>query len=249
MSSGDFIYLQTLQHTGTWFVIYFVCDHPEVGGFVMESNLFDGLKGKLDKVHNESGRSEQVPEQVATGKKTLLFGHIVCHSQESPPYLCPRQQSVVLAASGPIVVPLRDPLLAMITHEKRIDDFENFRLHHKITCWRLYFEFLMSVEKYKDVVYLPIDVLDTREERLKHLKQVQAAYGLESEEIAQKWADKWAVYNSYVPQNHPNKVAYANRDLPALEKTISHSLKALRDSEDILRPIMKRWYKDLLWWS
>lgn len=245
---SEFLYLQTLQHTGTWFIIYFVCDHEEVGGFVLEDTTFKALNGFSER-REESGRGETVWERAARDRKTLLVGHVACHSQQSPPYLCPRQQSLALVNPRPIVVPLRDPLLAMITHERRIENFKETRLYHKITTWRLYFKFLSSAERYKRVTYFPIDRLTNYDIRRAALSQLQAAYGLRPHSVARRWAENWKVYNSHVPQDDPNKQAYANGDVTYLERSIPHSLKALREAEDVLRPILERFYSDLLWWS
>lgn len=244
----EFIYLQTVQHTGTWFIVGFVMDHEEMGGMIQEDHISAGLR-KGDMIQENHVRGGKVLlEGIVPDKKNLIFTHIASHSLKKPPFLCPRQMMITLACNRPLVVPLRDPLLAMITHRGRHPDWEEKALFHKITTWQLYFKFLADFEKHRRVIYCPLDAL-TGDNKLVVLKKIQEAYGLKDDALAEKWAAEWPVINSYVKHEDPPKQAYYNRDLAWFSENMPRELAALREWEHVFRPILEKWYTDLLWWS
>ena len=255
MEKIEFLYLQTLQHTGTWFVSAFVLAHEEVGGMITENDeFFVNIRGegKLGRV--PQGGGERIINRIVPGKKLLLHGHIAYHVNFPSMRLCPRQIAGALSSVRPLVVPLRDPLLAMITHKKRIPEADFLRtfLGRRIDLWQTYFDFLQLYDKYRgDAAYFPVDLLEVhKDRRLPGLKKLQAAYGLAEAGLAESWAKTWSLFNSYVPKSDEAKQMYAKGDLDWFEKHMGPSMAALRGLETPLRPILEReGYKDLLWWS
>ena len=256
MDGTRFIYLQTVQHTGSWFMLAFLSSHPDVGGVIVEPNVLQSITGAFSRINKGNGSSDpDVPEGFVLGKVNILFSHIASHSFADPdPYICPRQMMTPLASDHPLVVPLRDPLLAMITHKRRIPDFVNFRLEHKKRTWMLYFRFLTGVAPHKAIIWVPIDILESHNERCEKLVQVLAGYGLavteEDRARCMDWAKKWPICRSKVASSDPAKVAYYARDLDWFEANMSHELAALREIQGDLRPLLEvAGYSNLLWWG
>jgi len=247
----DFIYLETLSHTCTWFMVKFLRDHVKVAGFIPDGTFNDCYQQDYKLHHNLTPDGDGVMEQFVPGYTNLLMSHILAHTHCESPHLDARQRFTVMTMKHPLVVCLRDPLLAMITHKTRIPDFADTKLYHKMCIWKLYFVFLEHFEQDNRVTYFPIDLLIDPPSRTIALEAVQLAYDLHDPGLAAQCAASWPVYNSAPDTwNQAARHAYNERDLDWFRKLMGKELAALQESEDVLRPLLSRLgYKDLLWWS
>ena len=128
------------------------------------------------------------------------------------------------------VSPMRDPLLAMISHHTRNSSFPEDN-------W-------VEGSQTINALYTPLD-LGNRFERLTALA---AEVGLDNEEHCRKWAEEWPVIES--AGDSELKHWYVERDLDRLEEAIPLGLRFLRENEGLFRPwLEKMGYRDLIWWS
>ena len=232
-----YIMLSTLQSTGTWWTIYALKKHPEIGGQTHVQTLIslqndwvfrDGWTGNI---HNDHLAEE--------GKITLLY----CHYGGTP---APANFTQWKAQTNyefmmmvvPSLAPLRDPLICMIRAWHREPKLypHNFIMDSWIHVAKRGSDLGMN--------YWCIDPFD-----LEGFLSAVRNIGLSTPD---EWVSELNINKKEndTPGESDLRVYYANRDADAIEKKLPIPWRRLKEEEPVLRPFLEKYgFKDLLWWS
>jgi len=239
------IFLETFPHTGTWFMLFFLHKHPDVGGYMPTYQLPLALAGVPNPREVLGGPNETppLPEQLAPrGQVTVVHTH--CQGVESCAW-----EMLHMKEHGTLFM-LRDPLLILASWKQSVPYF-NMRTLARF--WRRWCLFLPQFEKTHEMCYFPIDWLETQNASVKaeYLKKVLGCFRLSYSEHVEQTANGWNKVGGSPKTGYraDAQAAYEARDLSFFEKTIPDGVKVLRDDEALMRPFLERWYKDLIWWS
>jgi hypothetical protein len=232
MKKAKVIYVTSIQHTGTWFLLDMLACHPDVDG-LCESRLV------------RPGDTYIFP-----GKTTILHKHIPMSAEgevitlEQDRLLNVPHLAVI--DTYKTLIPLRDPLLSIITRQSRHPDLTHTYLVHG-------FLHLTDLEKHPNVFFVPIDTDIDLPQKRRLLRSACLHIDIpERLTYIRRYAESWPVSNSfsYTEQNKSLKGHYYSRDIPELMKTFPQEIKLLREKEGQLRPFLeKHGYKNLPWWS
>jgi len=192
----DILFVPSIQHTGTWFTIKFL-QH-----FIPnEREVFHILKSE------QTVKGENLDDQQTT-KPTILHSHFPiirnfenmhidmdCRTRQQlhvKNRCLPLTNILTFANIFKTVIPLRDPLAAMLTREARHPHLRHFFIVDN------FIEVAQNFSDHPNVVFLPIDLYKTTEERVELLKRV-ARHCLidveENEKIVNKVGAEWEVQN------------------------------------------------------
>lgn len=168
----------------------------------------------------------------------MVFTHFMYHLD--------RMQDIWEFQPCHTVVPMRDPLASLLTFSGYNTDQqkESLRIARRME------EFLraLQLQEHRPVVYVPVDLERTKQERIENLRA--ASNGIVEEEKILEWAEEWPVHNTrgeYGP-----KLWYKERDL---EKVKAHlhvdgRWQQLEQYGDKVRPYLEQiGYKDLMWYD
>ena len=143
------------------------------------------------------------------------------------------------------VTPLRDPLLTLISARTRNPEGD---ITAVLRSWIFFMKEVIPFTPF----LLPLDVLKTPEDR------EQALIGL-VEHFELQWVDNWGdkvdeMVEKWPETNslgaYPLKLAYYNKDLAFIKKSLKKEFESLQAIEPLLRPLLEdHGYKDLLWYS
>ena len=250
-----FIFLTTLFHTGTWFVLYFFHTHPQVDGILETRFLTNAtyLTGQTE-WHTGVGGVEVplkkgiVIEKFVPGGTNVLHSHFLDQAQ-------PLTTGSILALMlmCPTVVTMRDPLLSVITSAARVG-VDKIRADDEVSIIQRVKDFqtlaacVDNISKVSAPVIFPIDLPVTVDSRYELLTKVLRHVGLPNDPHAKMWAEKWPLVNT--KGNYPLKDAYVRRDPEFIKRLIPKTWNLLRSYETSFRPFLERnGYKNLMWWS
>jgi len=151
----------------------------------------------------------------------------------------------MLSHHWPMVIPLRDPLLTMIS-AKNQDPTTN--CSHIVRSWIYFLEELYEFDPF----IMPIDTLRHPEDRYTCIKELLTHLTLnwseDSKELCEEFADKWPESNAHGA--YPLKTAYYNRDIKYIERNMEKEFQALQVLTPIFRPFLESYgYEDLLWFD
>lgn len=227
-----FIYMPTIQHTGTWTLIDVIAPHPEIKGFVQLRNLPQALGGGVIRTHNIQGGCSKLQEELVLGELNLLHSHVGDKGLNTV--------HVLLAALYPTVMPLRDPLAVAISKRKR------FASHPKAeemkpgdTFYIELWEAVIDVWKRSSCFYVP---LDTNCDKIT-LRNEMFAW-LKLKPIGHAFRHCNSVGDSELARR------YEAGDVDYLRKILVSEWASLRQAEEWLRPFLENvGYTNLLWWS
>ena len=231
------IFIPTVQHTGTWFIIDFLRKHSKVNDEVffwrdVRINLkTPPLKeGILDimHVHIAGDRNQSwMPEPVDLKGK--------CH--------LPMIMDAFIDAWG-AVIPLRDPLRAVITRQARHPGLD----HTHMVSGYLYLAELWN--RWANIIFIPIDTDIPLMERKILLIDALSLYNLETESYVKEYTFNWKAPDYNISSPTRLKVDYQVGNVEEMQKAIPKEWKALKDNEEVLRPFLEAMgYKDLMWFS
>ena len=128
---ASYIFAPSVQHTGTWFLLELLKRHSKVDGVIMFGDM-----------------RERVPEP---GKKYILHVHIGDGSSPlNLPYHSTYMALDVVTRILKTAIPLRDPLLSMLSRHKR---------HPALSHSYLVDGFVYLAKMRADCFFLPVDVL------------------------------------------------------------------------------------------
>lgn len=266
-----FIFLQTLQHTGTWFLIQFLTSHPDVIGFqeihkVKTLDIEEKFPAYPDKTLVKPGI------KLEENKVNLLHTHLTSLDANAQYFSI----NNVLTLVPPWIFPIRDPLLAMLSHKERSKRCKagqeapfNSRLPIVLKVWD-YFIAVAGEFKKKEinkVLYVPIDLYEKDSEsdndlidqanielaREILLSDILKAYDLVINlaidfELVKDFARRWPRFN--VLKNNTDKAFYYKGQKVILKDLHPEIFRELEIYEERWRPFFESLgYKDLLWWS
>ncbi len=189
--------LLTVQHTGTWFMMEFL---RGTESFKHEVDLAALIKNRHFLTLPNNGPIGCRPDRI-----NLVHGHINETATDCIRTIC---------AWWRPIVPLRDPLLSLLTGKNRNpgQDFSYIVERWTRLEW--------AVDPFAPC-YIALDLLRTLEERLKGLTAVlEATRVLVTDAMSCQlnlWANTWPQYQYNSRGSYPLKVAYYNKDLKYIE--------------------------------
>lgn len=236
--ASRFIYLPTLQHTGTWFMLNFLRSHPEVDGFFEMKNY--------PRLALNRPRGLMVfPDQAPGSKVTLMQEHLTLEERSNA--LTFTTSKLVMMRICPTVIPLRDPLLSIMTRLNRHPETDH--MPH-VRAWEAAaITFGQSDATWLPVKFAPVDVARDLESRRVLLEGVLTALGLGYPEHAGHFAQSWPA-DTNSSGDYALKQAYQAGDAAFIKRNMPVLWDGLKLREPILRPWLEaQGYKDLLWWD
>lgn len=235
------IFCLSQLHTGTWTTIAWLALHDQVRGLMLSSDVFDVLQGKpvQDKLQ-ESGLYHQ------EFHRSMVYHEHIRPDHWSENRMCRTQ--LIMARTNPTVIPIRDPLLSLISYQHRAeikgkDDSDDFLpFGHVLDRWIMMAEVFGILKDH--VQFICWDLLDGNV--TDRLSEVTKGLGLNQSPCLEVEIEN----NSM--GDYPLKTAYQDGDVDALEDGVlwGDGLHELKIRESSLRPVLEELgYSDLLWWS
>lgn len=218
------IFCLSQLHTGTNSTLAWLESHGDCRGVLLSTGVYtDPTAHRPTTVYHEHVRQDS------------RFNRQMCRTQ------------IVLAWSQPTVIPLRDPLAALISYQHRAEvskqiDTDLFRPREDIVDRWCYLAEAEDLIKSCRIRYLALDLAEPPNES--RLWETTVALGLSDP----------APSVLGLPRRNDSgdnylKQAFQRGDLDPLEFHLVH-LDYLRKAEPILRPFLeRRGYRDLMWWS
>lgn len=228
------VVLASVPHTGTFFVENFLRNHKSVGhslgvGPVLKSRCL--VRRRLGEKAWEEG--------LEPGSVNVMQAHLT-------PYNLKYIQAFALF--NPLVIPMRDPLLAMVSTVARNPDNDPMK---QVDAFVDLAEAIVSHQHIYQPYFVPVDLL--QEEKSGHrynaLASLQTHCGLAvDKDHTALVATRWEPVNSAAL--YPLKKDYLNRDKKSLWKALGREISAMQAREGVLRPMLEKiGYKDLIWYS
>jgi len=208
----------SIQHTGTWFAIDFLRSHPMAGPF------------------------HELVEVIHAGglvTRSVIHAHLIkdVHPADAHKHMG-FEGLAILAATGRVIVPIRDPMLSLITRHAR----------HPMMDHRYIVQAYQALARLRPpVTYLPVD--QTPLGRENRLRAVLGAAGLPAlTGHVEAWAHHWPAKNP--THLSAEKQAYHNGDWGHLRKAMGAEIAALLSAKSDLVPFLSELrYHALPWWS
>ncbi len=179
---------------------------------------------------------------------------MVYHEHIRPDHWFEREMSrtqIVLATTNPTVIPIRDPLLSLISYQNRAEVHAKvgtdgfLPVEHVIDRWVLLARKFDTFRQYDHIKFLCWDLLGSPASD--ELFRVTQALGMKDQTpclVGQEMMN-----NSM--GDYPLKDAYFEKDVDALRSGVYHrGFQGLMEKEKILRPFLEcLGYTNLMWWS
>jgi len=257
------IYVPTIQHTGTWFLLEVLKMHPEVKALIemhlLKSITLKGVPIPQTMYNHESFSPDGV---------TLVHQHIPLWEKTVGLYSPGQSMDSILFAgmvcACPTVLPLRDPLLGLLTARNRraknsLDLDTTFLVH----IWAQTARDFMALNEVARPYYFPIDLLSKADVgiRLACMKEMMEACWLPVDGVyldnghlllsdMMVIAREWGGVNVTKGPLDMKKQRYIDGDTEYFKEKIPAEWEELRKAEPLLRPFLERFgYTNLLWWS
>ncbi len=235
-----FIYLLTLQHTGTWIAIYSLLQHPDVGGFLRQHRLEKALDG-YRLTHKPLGCTIEPHEGFGADRTQI---HVIQnHMQIRNNGLITDECLTALMTCPQVMIPMRDPLSALMTHiERRGKGGYPPLVEAHLDRWFAAFKIFEKL-KQKPIAYFPVDLGNIAKRFVSALKTLgmnpQCAYDMQ-----------YPMVNT-VGAAFEAKLKYKAGEKQWLKQHIGvENWDRLCDGQDKLRPLLESLgYRNLLWWS
>lgn len=218
------IFLPTIQHTGTWFCINLLLQHSQVTSFSELRDLKFGDGYTLIQTHFGDGET--------------------WHPNDASKFI-PFYVLKELIDIYPSVIPVRDPLAALLTRQTRCSDLQHSYIIEGFVA-------LAELRENYNPFILPVDLIGKKsfEERLSVLREFLAAVGLPEEPYIKFWAASWPKINSVRGLGVELYDNYRNGDVKKIIKVIPEEWAYLKGKESIIKPFLQELgYKNLLWWD
>ena len=253
------IYCLSVHHTGTWTTIGWLTEHQGVGGFLQEAHVNEIMEKGAGAYLHEIGPIQIKPKFSPT---MVYHEHARLEQRKPTPsgYLGPAwwefrmaPSQMVLIATQPTVIPIRDPLASLVNYQKWAErdgraDGGNFNPIVHLDHWCALAGSYHSIKKFGHCKFLCWDLPRGQGELTRDLVLIAKDLGLENNSPSEKWGDGRVINSA---GDYPLKLAYSEGDLGALRKGIAnHGYDALTNREPLLRPFLEELgYKNLCWWS
>jgi len=240
-----FVFLPTITHTGTFFVAAFLLKHPDIKGYFQVNTLAAILDEDEKVVHHVLGATPLkggepfITERFVYGRVNIIQDHIWCF---------PNYYMATLMTVLPTIIPLRDPLLTILSANERIKDREIRDKRDLVKAWKALVSIINSISGTTKLAFFPIDqAADKRSGILREtLEYLQLPSLLP---YVSDWAKEWPkCYNT--GGQYEGKIAYETGDIAWIKSSLGHYWEALQEAESHLRPFLEQHgYKNLLWWT
>lgn len=222
----DPICVFSIQHTGTWFA----CEYLLRCGWTHGKYPADVWQWY------QLANGERRWPAFENGRRPIVQSHLCARDDLE---LGERRKHITinlakhLAQCWDVIVPVRDPLLAVITRHIRHPDLDHRYIVHA-------FARLELLDSY--VHWLPVDLAPSVRPPLAVDVPTEA-----SESFLK--ANQAPSYN-VTPSNHPLKQAYLAGDFQTIATQCGPAVDLLLDKAEDIRPLLERLgYTDLLWWT
>lgn len=244
-----FIYVPSVHHTGTWFTVAFLLSHPDIKGFVQLKNIENLIVSDEGQEHSivTGHPEEKISEDINTNENgiNILQSHIL-FKDSGHPEMELSQQALIL--SLPCIIPLRDPLLSLVTRHQRQPHQSHLRL---ISEWAVLVRFLNNISPVKKPFFLPLDLMgkEKPQKRSDRLSGAFSVAGVIPNGHTEHWSRQWSSgYNSR--GDYDLKKRYFEKDVGYLRRTFPDEFTELKRHENLLRPFFdKQGYPSLLWYT
>lgn len=229
------IFIPTIQSTGTWFCLDLFKEHSQV------SWIGPRASWNLEQLE-KAGNNDIWVIHIHFGIVSVADRFVFVNKDAIVQQWCKNADATI--------VPIRDPLLSLLTAYTRYVPSKNFMdLTHIVNG---FCELIKLIQKY-DIFILPIDIYSYKntESKLAILKRLFDFVELPHESFLIKWAKDWPIKNT-VGQSVKNHVAnlYKTKNISEISKMIPKEYAYLKSKEDVLKPFLqKHGYKDLIWWN
>lgn len=225
------VWVLSVQHTGTWFVLDLLREHP---GFPSVDPV------TLDPIATRFQQFGTIRNGDIVSRG-IIHGHVghgpAAHFSDSRKFV-EGNKYVELTNLIPIITPLRDPLAAMITRHAR---------HPMLDARYIVDAFVWLAHADATPTFLRVDAPEGVD-RAESLKDALGSVGLDwAAPIALRWAETWPVRN--VSGDTWLKEAYRVGDPEPIAREMPDEWARLIARRDVLRPFLERFgYRNLLWW-
>ena len=225
-----FVFLLTVQHTGTWWTINTLRKHPDITGFVHVRNVLRHYqKQPLIGIDEGNPHGECLSETGINLAHTHWF-----HIYEKGRWQWDTFNDAFVVAV-PTLMPLRDPLLSLLTRHNR----DSWMYPHT----DLLDEWVRLAASELPISYFKMDEFSTAE-----FATALSAVGLSTQQEWLNKIDRNTLHNT--SGSYYLKDAYYARDVKSIEATVPVLWKYLKQAELQLRPFLEeRGYKNLMWCS
>ena len=220
-------------HTGTVSVLAWLGAHEDCDGILLSTEVYESGREPATVYHEHVRPDDREPRKIA-------------------------RSQVVLAWAHPTIIPLRDPLAALVSYHNRAlvtgqVGTDLFRpVVDVVDRWLLLAETEERFEDFPNIRYLAWDLPELESRRPDREGARMRSAGLWAAAQAVGLTDP-APSRAGLPRENSSgayrlREAYEAGDLEGLR--ILRGVGHLIDAEKILRPFLeRRGYRDLLWWS
>lgn len=227
------ITIASVPHTGTWFVINFLEQLLEAttthARFAEGENKITHFHVGADINRSDFGY-EHLPEDEA--KKTY---------EEYFKKFPSMEESNKLIETRKTIIPVRDPLLALITRQNR-----NSKLSHLLTVRG--FEYISRLYGRPDIFFFPVDLYDTFEGQLRLLEKLTEFVGVENKILVDYSAIMWMARNTSHDTSGLKK-EYNDGNMDAVINTLPVETECLFNTPSIKEFMSDIGYKYLKWYG
>lgn len=248
LALSDIAIVASVQHTGTWFTINFLRNffpHVRELTFLLESNED---KEKLDSNYNYKYDLPLPGPTVAHIHFPIV--HNVSMDIDRPPTSFEKDWAEALSMKRAVststilmlcnffkvVIPVRDPVAAILSRETRHPQFRHFFIVDG------YVALATEFAKHPNVVFLPIDMVDDVSSRMDLLKSVMHHCSVDmkaNKHTMILYANRWAPEN--VTPGNELKALYNKGNIAALKERLGPKwaeIEYLRNMASIILPWM-----------
>jgi len=238
LDEKDTIFVLSAQHTGTWFAIDTIREYPEFG--------FSELNQLADRDWDRPKRP-----------RLLLHAHIGCTPDmadcfptkpTSPGGLLldtkfvSEEDMELVVSKYRTIIPVRDPLLALITRHVRHANWSHRHIIHG-------FKMMAKYHDHKNVFFLPVDGRMNAQDRFRLLLRLMEFTGIKAQTKLAGWASRWQAPEYNVTPPHELKKRYASGDYHGIRRALKQHCDLLEGECEDLGPFLKALgYQDLMWW-
>lgn len=175
--------------------------------------------------------------------RQVVHLHLMGHCADSRgPLDIPWPDLMETAIKGRVLIPLRDPMLALISRERRLPGGD----HRFIVNG--FIALLDLLDQVPHNRWLQVDNDWNFEARLAKLNELQAAIGLDPQPFARRLAREWLPQNAWGSGFDLVRL-YSIGDLDGLRSRFPMNFDYLTERAKQLRPFLERFgYRDLPWW-
>ena len=226
----------SVQHTGTWFACEFL---------LSLKNSFGHEREHVFQWHKLENGEQRLPFAALNGRKPVIVSHLAGGADGPTDEHRGKHITIGLARNlaeyWPTVVPLRDPLLSLITRQLRHPERDHgYIIDAFCELWKLA----------GNVHWLPIDVgerpLDRKDRLVEITAKILGGWTRETEDFLTQWIAP--AYN-VTPPEHPLKLAYRTGDFGEIHAAFPEEFDLLLERRGEIRELLEPIGYQLPWWN